>query len=175
MTEYNENDQVDIDAKFNDEVNAEQVDQIIKDGLPPQGTYQTDPTEYPLNAFLNVNLEKHGETIVGERRVITFTGLASGRFDGETITNRLRFRISPDARKKRDFETKELTEKDDLMTRLYAQAVKAYETTVGEKPKRNPDLIEWVKNAPIRVRTFNTDGGESMVIAISPVGRARRR
>ena len=166
----------DLDTLFSDEVNAAQVDQIIKDGLPPQGSYQTNPDEYEVNSFINMQDEKNAEgAVTGQRRVITFVGIATGRFDGDEVNARMRFRISPDARKKRDWETKELTEKDDLMTRLYAQAVKAYESTTGAKPKRNTDLIDWLKTSSIKVRTFNTDSGESLVIGITPVGRGARR
>lgn len=163
---------VDIDEKFNDEVNATAVNEGIKSALPPQGTYQTNPEEYPLNAFLGESDEKdESGSVISKRRTITFTGLVSGVFQGETVTNRIRFTISPDRRKKRDFETRELTEKDDIRTRLYDQAVKTYEKSVGEMPKRNNDLVEWLKSNPFNVRTFNTADGESMVITISPRGR----
>lgn len=173
MTEDNGEYQVDMDEKFNDEVNTAAVNEGIKAALAPQGTYQTQE-EYPLNAFLGESNEKDADgAITGQRRTITLTGLFAGKFDGEMVTTRLRFVLSPDRRKKRDFVTREMTDKDDLRTRLYDQAVKTYEKTVGEMPKKNTDLVEWLKSNPFKVRTFNTSDGESMVINISPAGRGR--
>ncbi len=173
MTETNEQ-YTDIDEKFNDEVNSAAVNEGIKAALPPQGTYQSHPDEYPLNAYLGEFDEKDADgAVTGKRRTITFTGLFTGKFDGEELTTRFRFAISPDRRKKRDYESGEMTEKDDLKTRLYDQAVKTYEKAAGEMPKRNTDLVEWLKSNPFKVRTFNTSDGESMVLSISPAGRGR--
>lgn len=175
MTEdYTEPQEVTIDSLFNNEVDTQATEDINRRAATPAGTYTTNPEEYPLNVFANLNEEKDADgAVVGKRTVATITGLAFATIKGEDVTLRLRVRISPDARKKRDFETKELTEKDDLMTRLWAQAVTTYKASVGEYPKRGTDLLEWVKSNPFKVRTFVTQEGENMAIAISPVGRRR--
>lgn len=158
---------VDMDTLFNREVNEAEVNEVNRRSATPAGTYITNPDEYPINVFANTFNETDG----GTRTVLTFAGLAQATIKGEDVTLRFRFRISPDARKKLDFETKEPTEKDDLPTRLYAQAVTAYRAQQKEAPKNVGQLVEWLKSSPIRVRTFVTQEGEPMVIAISAARR----
>ena len=111
--------------------------------------------------------------MIGKRRSIDIVGL----FKMKDTTTRLRFSISPDYAKKKVYVNNEWTgeylEKPDSQSKLYAQAVKAYEASVKEMPKGIPALVEFLVSSPIRVRTFTRDDGELGVTTISPAGRGR--
>ena len=175
MTDETADNVVDMDELFQREINEAEVNEINKRAAAPQGTYTTVPDEYPLNVFVNEIDEKvNGEPTGTKRLILTVTGMAQGVFKGETVNLRLRFGISPDQRAKRNFDTgEEIEGKDDLKTRLYAQAVTTYKASVGDAPKKLGDLVEFLKSSPYKVRTFNTTEGDSMVIAISPARRRR--
>lgn len=177
MTEYNEEqtEQPTMDSMFADEViNAEQVNQTIKDSGAPAGTYQSDPDEYPLAAYPKERELKDVEgQVIGKRRSIDIVGL----FAMKDVKTRIRFTISPDYGKRKVYEgdswTGEYLDKPDSQSKLYAQLVKAYEAQVKELPKNVPALIEWAVSTPIRVRTMVGRDGEPVVLAVSPAGRGR--
>ena len=179
MTEDNEQLPPDMESLFQDEViNAEQVNQTIRDSGAPAGTYQSQPEEYPLNAYPKVRELKDVEgAVIGTRRSIDVVGLFVGRFEGEDVKTRIRFTISPDAGKRKVYEgdqwTGEFMEKPDSQSKLYAMAVKTYEATVKEMPKTVPALVEWMKESTFKVRTMVGRDGEPVVLAISPAGRGR--
>ncbi len=170
---------VDMESLFQDEViNAEQVNQTIRDSGAPAGTYQSDPDEYPLNAYPKERELKDVEgAVIGKRRSIDIVGLFTGRFDGADVRTRIRFTISPDYGKRKVYEGDqwigEYLDKPDSQSKLYAQAVKAYEATVKELPKGVIQLIEWLRENPFRVRTMQGSNGDPVVLAISPVRRGR--
>ena len=165
----------DIDTMFADEViNADQINQTIRDSGAPAGTYQSDPDEYPLNAYPKERELKDVEgAVIGERRSIDIVGL----FTMKDTKTRIRFTISPDYGKRKVYQgdewTGEYLDKPDSQSKLYAQAVKAYEATVKEMPKGVPQLVEFLVSTPIRVRTMVGRDGEPVVLAISPAGRGR--
>ena len=179
MTEDNEQLPPDMETLFQDEViNAEQVNQTIRDSGAPAGTYQSQPEEYPLNAYPKVRELKDVEgAVIGSRRSIDVVGLFVGRFEGEDVKTRIRFTISPDAGKRKVYEgdqwTGDYLDKPDSQSKLYAQAVKAYESSVKEMPKNVIALVEWMKESAFRVRTMVGRDGEPVVLAISPAGRGR--
>jgi hypothetical protein len=165
----------DIESMFQDEViNAEQINQTIRDSGAPAGTYQSDPDEYPLNAYPKERELKDVEgAVIGKRRSIDIVGL----FTMKDTKTRIRFTISPDYGKRKVYEneswTGEYLDKPDSQSKLYAQAVKAYEATVKEMPKSVPALVEFLIATPFRVRTMVGRDGEPVVLAISPAGRGR--
>ena len=179
MTEDNEQLPPDMETLFQDEViNAEQVNQTIRDSGAPAGTYQSQPEEYPLNAYPKVRELKDVEgAVIGTRRSIDVVGLFVGRFEGEDVKTRIRFTISPDAGKRKVYEgdqwTGDYLDKPDSQSKLYAQAVKAYESSVKEMPKNVIALVEWMKESTFKVRTMVGRDGEPVVLAISPAGRGR--
>ena len=179
MTEDNEQLPPDMETLFQDEViNAEQVNQTIRDSGAPAGTYQSQPEEYPLNAYPKVRELKDVEgALIGTRRSIDVVGLFVGRFEGEDVKTRIRFTISPDAGKRKVYEgdqwTGDYLDKPDSQSKLYAQAVKAYESSVKEMPKNVIALVEWMKESTFKVRTMVGRDGEPVVLAISPAGRGR--
>lgn len=166
---------VDMESLFQDEViNAEQINQTIRDSGAPAGTYQSDPEEYPLNAYPKERELKDVEgAVIGKRRSIDIVGL----FSMKDTRTRIRFTISPDYGKRKVYEgdqwTGEYLDKPDSQSKLYAQAVKAYEATVKEMPKTVPALVEFLTSTPFRVRTMQGRDGELVALAISPAGRGR--
>ena len=173
--ETNEQPEVTMDSLFTDEViNAEQVNQTIRDSGAPAGTYQSDPDEYPLNAYPKERELKDVEgAVIGKRRSIDIVGL----FSMKDTKTRIRFTISPDYGKRKVYEgdqwTGEYLDKPDSQSKLYAQSVKAYEATVKEMPKSIPALVEFLTSTPFRVRTMVGRDGEPVVLAVSPAGRGR--
>ena len=165
----------DLESLFQDEVtNAEQVNQTIKDSGAPAGTYQSNPNEYPINAYPQQRDEKNVEgAVIGQRKSINLVGL----FTMKDVTTRIRFTISPEYRQKKVYDgdswTGEYAEKPDSQSKLYAQAIKAYEASVHEMPKGVIALVEWMKVNPFRVRTMQGRDGDLVVLAISPAGRGR--
>ena len=170
---------VDLESLFQDEViNAEQVNQTIRDSGAPAGTYTSQPEEYPINAYPKVRELKDVEgQVIGSRKSIDFAGLFVGRFDGKDVTTRIRFTISPEYGKRKGYEgdqwTGEYLDKPDSQSKLYAQAVKTYEATVKEMPKGVLQLVEFLTSTPFRVRTMVGRDGDPVVLAISPAGRGR--
>lgn len=175
MTNEDEQNAPDLESLFQDEViNAEQVNQIIRDSGAPAGTYQSDPDEYPLNAYPKEREEKDLDgNVIGKRRSIDIVGL----FTMKDTTTRIRFTISPDYRQKKvyvnDEWTGEYLEKPDSQSKLYAMAVKAYETTVKEMPKGVMQLVEWLTSNQFRVRTMIGRDGDPVVLNVTAAGRGR--
>ena len=171
--ETNEQPVVDMESLFQDEViNAEQVNQTIKDSGAPAGTYQSDPDEYPLNAYPKERELKDVEgAVIGKRRSIDIVGL----FSMKDTKTRIRFTISPDYAKKKvyvnDEWTGEFLDKPDSQSVLYAQSVKVYESVVKELPKSIPALVEFLVGTPIRVRTMQGRNGDLVVLNVTPAGR----
>ena len=162
----------------NEVINADQVNQTIRDSGAPAGTYQSNPEEYPLQAYPKVRELKDVEgQVIGSRKSIDIVGLFTGRFDGKEERARVRFTISPEYHNRKVYEgdqwTGEYLDKPDSQSKLYAQSVKAYETTVKEMPKSIPALVEFLTSTPFRVRTMVGRDGEPVVLAVSPVGRGR--
>ena len=179
MTDERDESTVDMESLFQNEViNAEQVNQTIRDSGAPAGTYQTNPEEYPLQVYPKVRELKDMEgQVTGSRKSIDIVGLFTGRFDGKEERARVRFTISPEYHRRKVYEgdqwTGEFMDKPDSQSKLYAQAVKAYEAGAKELPKNVLQLVEWMTQNPFRVRTMVGRDGDPVVLAISPTGRRR--
>lgn len=141
---------------FEQPVDAKEAAEITKRNMAPAGEYVTDPEEFgQLSVTAQVNEDG--------RRVFAFFGRMT--HVKEQVQAQVRFRLSPDARPKKDFQTGEIIEgKDDLNTRLYAAAVKAY--TLGHDgatPKKLGDLTEWLQTVGgLRVGTMQ--GDEDLIV-----------
>lgn len=189
---------VSLDDLFQEEVDHAEAEEVLRRGLLPNGTYVTAPEKF---GPMNVNIERVEEkddagTVYGHRTVITLTGrgVATVRLKDEKtgavtlkeIEGGLRVQVSPDVRRARDFETGEELDKDDSKSKLWAQAVKAFEMDLGEKPKTKGAVVEYLRDCPVRFRMIqvgvatkrnpNPDGEpRNLVIAISPLKRAGGR
>ena len=170
--EVMDHEEVTMDDLFNQEVDSAQVEETIRRSLPPVGTYTTNPDESPINVFVAKVAEKDATgRVTGSRRLATVTGMGTNLRGGEEFKARLRFKMSPDLRKAREYvdgeATGNLLDKDDLASRLWAQAVQAYHKTNGSYPQKENELLEWLKSAPFKARIFHTRDGEIMVVAIT--------
>lgn len=174
MTEDYQDNVVDIDSMFNKEVDASQAEEAIQSLLPPKGNYQTNPDDYPLNAFANEFEEKDGS---GKRRMVTLTGFAFATIEGTEYKTRLRLRLSPDARKAAEYvddePTGELTDKDDAATKRWNEALKLYKDKVKSLPKNELELIEFLKATPFRVYGYHGRNGEMGFSQITAPKRGR--
>lgn len=153
----------DIDSVLGGEVNVEDTAATLKAGLPPAGTYQSDPEQYPLSAF--VDKDKAG------RRVITLQGIAV--FKGGESKARIRVKLSPDTREGKVYvdgqDTGESTGKPDSKSLRWAEAVRAYQQTFKENPKREANVVEYLKTSPIKFRMFQ--GSEDLACANISAGK----
>lgn len=134
-------------------VNAQEAEAIRKRNLPPSGDYETDPEEFG-------EFSCTPSTSEDGRVTFTFFGRARITRKGETTEASLRYRISPDARTKKNFETgEEMEGKDDLQTRLWAEAVGVYAAQREEGPKNRRQLCEFLQGARLRLNTMNGEDG----------------
>lgn len=153
-----------LDDLHTAEVNVDEARQVIQRSLPPTATYETDPaTNGPLTVTVAKVQEKRGGQPTGTfRTVITMSGRAvaynvrNEEGEVEDIPTGIRFRMSPEVRNKVDFETQEDTDKDDIQTRLWAQAVAAYKATYKEDPKTQAQVVEYLRDTPARYRLIQT-------------------
>jgi hypothetical protein len=177
-----------LDDLFKQDVDLAVADEINRASLSPSGTYQSDPGEAPLNAFPSkVKLkDADGNETGQERLVITLTGRAVATIKGKVEKAGLRVRMSPDRMKKVDFESGEVTDKDDLQSRLWAQAIGAFKAQFGEAPKSMGAVVQYLTEYPVRFRVIQIGvptksnpepNGEpgNLVMSISPVRKQRGR
>lgn len=175
-----------LDDLFNEEVDLATADDINRSALSPAGTYQSNPEEAELSASVaRVKMkDKDGNETGVERTMVTVVGRVTATIKGEQVSGGVRVRLSPDRIKKNDFETGEATDKDDMASRLWANAVTAYKTHFGESPKNKGQVVEYLTKYPVRFRQIQVGvptksnpepNGEpgNLVVAISPV-RAKR-
>ena len=148
-------------------IDAQEAEAIKKRNLPPSGDYDTVPEEFG-------EFSVTPSTNEAGRLTFTFFGRGRTQRKGEVTESSLRYRISPDQRNKIDFATGEEVEgKDDLQTRLWAEAVGVYAAVQGEAPKNRRQLIEFLQQASIRLNTMNGEDG-LIVLHIKAPARARR-
>ena len=158
-----ENDPSDM---FDAPVDAAAAQEIQKRNMAPGGNYVTDPDTFG-------ELTVTPSTNEDGRRVFGFFGRCKYAGRGEEVVTALRFRLSPDARPKKDVDGNVVEGKDDLSTRLYAQAVGAYvRANDGAAPKTLRDLADWIKGTTgLRLRTMQ-GSDDLVVLSISaPTGR----
>lgn len=151
---------------FDAPVDVEQAQQIQKRNMAPAGTYVTDPDTFG-------ELTVTPMTQDDGRRVFAFFGRTKYAGKGDEVVSALRFRLSPDARPKKDAEGNVVAGKDDLSTRLYAQAVGAYARAHdNDAPKTLRDLSDWIKAAQgIQLRTMQ--GSDDLVVLSISAPRGR--
>ena len=174
MTDETNEQPVDIDTLFNQEVNAAEADAAISSLLPPKGNYQTNPDEFPLQAYANSFEEKDGS---GVRRMITLIGQVFATIEGVEYKTRLRLKLSPDARKAQEYvddqPTGELSDKDDAATKRWNEALKLYKDKCKELPKKESNVIEFLQSNPFRVYGYHGRDGEMGFSQITAPKRGR--
>lgn len=156
----------DVEHWYDEPVDAKEADAIQKRNQQPAGDYETVPEEFgEFSCTPTTNDEG--------RLTFTFFGRGRTQRKGEVTEASLRYRISPDARTKRNFETgEEIEGKDDLQTRLWAEAVSVYAQAQGEAPKTRRQLVEFLQQTPLRLNTMNGEDG-LIVLHIKSVRRGR--
>jgi hypothetical protein len=167
-------------------LDADKSAEVARSGLVPAGTYQTDPAKNgPMNVLVNQFEEKDDAgNVTGTRLMVTFTGRGEARVKiGNDIVNQtggLRVRLSPQYRKKLDFDTREELASYDMASRLWQNAESAFKQAFGEAPKNAGQVVEYLRDYSVRFRQIQvgvptksnpTPNGEpgNMVVAISPV------
>lgn len=142
---------------FDAPVDAQQAQEIQKRNMAPAGTYVTDPDTF---GELTVTPSQQDDG----RRVFAFFGRTKYAGKGDEVVSALRFRLSPDARPKKTADGEVVAGKDDLSTRLYAQAVGAYaRANDGATPKTLRDLSDWIKAVPgLQLRTMQ--GSDDLIV-----------
>lgn len=147
-----------MDDFFSMEVDQAGVEETLRKGLLPNGTYRTDPDEFgDMNAYPRLMEEKDDQgTVIGTRRVIRLTGRGKAKVKIKKelvqIDGRLEVELSPDYRDKRDFETGEILDVPDSRSKLWAQAVRAFETHYQEKAKNAGQVVAYLTKVPVRFR-----------------------
>lgn len=162
-------DETAVSDMYDEPIDLKAAEEISKRNQPPRGTYVTIMDFEP-----SVTPTKYE----GEDRQFYTVFLRAGQRTkgGEVVEQGLRFKISPDARAKRDQEGNEIPGKDDIATRLWADLVKAYVDHAGEdgEPlKTKGQLFAFLQNTPLAFNTMNGDNGQLIVLNISKP-RARR-
>lgn len=153
-----------LDDLHDREVDVAGARAVQQRALPPSATYETDPDENgPMNVAVAIVPEKRGGALTGtSRTVITLSGRATAfrvrGEDGEVsdVPTGIRFKMSPDVRRKVDWETQEETDKDDIQTKLWAQAVTVYQQAIGDEPKSQKAVVEYLRDNAARYRLIQT-------------------
>ena len=164
MTNEYEEQQEQAEEIGSEELDAKEAQSIHKANRPLSGDYATDPESFgELTVTREVN-EEDG------RVSYQFAGRArSARRGHEEVVNFLRFRLSSERRPKKDFESGEVIEgKDDLRSRLYAEAFNAFvQANDDATPKKMSDLTAWLASTPnVRLNTMAGDAGDLIVLHV---------
>lgn len=157
-----------MDELFEQQVKMDEVKQAEKDMLIPAATYTTVPA-------LQV---KKGVSEAG-RPYVRFFGPIQAVIEatGEEVKANIGFAFSH-VRQNRIDKDGEDTGKPDNMTKLYTNAVAAYKKAYGENPATVNDVINYIRDYPVRVRVIQvgvptknnpepTGEAGNMVVAIS--------
>lgn len=161
MSEFEQNEtptEFTMDEFFSMEVDQSQVEETLRKGLVPSGTYQTDPAEFgEMNVYPRLVEEKDDQgTVTGHRRVVRITGRGRAKVkigeEMKLIEGRIEFEMSPEYRNKRDWNTGEISEQPDSRSKLWAQACKAFEATYHEKAKNGAQVVSYLTSTPVRFR-----------------------
>lgn len=173
----------DMDALFEKHVDFDDVRKTQSDSLKPVGSYHTVPV-------LNVQANRVKEGANAGRLMIRFFGpatllvteknaKAAGLPVGTEIKAQFGFGISPERANKvqRDGTP---TGEPDHSSKLWAQAVSAYEVAYKQKAATIGDVVRYVQNYPVVIRVIQVgvasaknpepDGEPgNIVMGISPV------
>ena len=152
---------------FDQPIDASAAQEILKRNRKPQGDYTTDP-------------ERFGDLVVttrvgddGRFTVRFFGRMTQSKRGAEAVTNAVAFSLSPQRRPKKIWvdgqDTGQVDEsKDDLQTKLYAQAIALYTEVTEHAPKKLDDLVEFLKSARYVVQTM-AQGDDLMGTALKKV------
>ena len=168
-----------MDALFDQQVSDEDMRRIDADSLRPVGTYVTEKltmvfeTEGPLDYAGNPNPRKGRSVfrffgpatmVVGEREAAALKATV-----GTKITGYFTVRISPDRYNWDDGSP-------DTQTKLWGMAVKAYKLAAGKATCSVREVVEYVRDYPVRLRVIQKNVKEDStgqprndVVAISAV------
>lgn len=149
-----------IDDLFAQSVDADKQTAAEKELLLKAGTWTTVPPFAP-----KVTKDKTGRTIInffGRVRLLDKDG-------NETDKGSIGFRMSPDRRNAKDFETQEETDKMDRPSKNYVMAVKAFKVAYERDPENVGEVVTYLRDYEIRLRIMQTQSLENMVVAISAV------
>jgi hypothetical protein len=166
-------DETALSEHYDEPVDVAKAQETQKRNRPPAGNYVTlledfEPSITPAEPFED---DKERKTYS------VFLRAGQRSRGGEVVEQALKFKISPDVRPARDFQTHEIKEgKDDIQSRLWAELVKAYldyQGEDGEPLKTKGQLFEYIKNTPLVFNTMNNDQGGLTVLHISNQRRSR--
>ena len=153
-------------------IDAAEAAEITKRNAKPAGDYVTDPDAF---GEFSDTIRKAEDGRVS----IAFFGRANRSSRGrETVANTLRFTISSEARRKKIYadgkDTGQVDEnKDDLQTRLYAEAVSTFTAVHEEAPKNLGQLVGWLKSGTYTLNTMLGSDGDLVCLHIKPARRSR--
>ena len=170
----------DMDALFERQVSMDDVRRVEADSLRPVGTYITQglAMQHEVEGELGYNGEpnpRKGRSVFRFYGPATLTvadekqSLALKAPIGQEIKGYFTMRISPDRFNWDDGSP-------DTQTKLWAQAVKACSVAYGESPKSVRQVVEYVRDYPVRLRVIqkntkedSTGAPRNDVVALSPV------
>ena len=166
--EVTHDDGPDMDALFEREFTADDATKTLQGGLPPAGTYDTDPDQFgPMNV---AKLPGIGED---KRPMLMVTGRVKALFKGEEKSTGVRFRLSPESRAKRDEAGDAIEGTIDSATKLWARAVKVYKEIHSENPTGTL-LAAFLSDGRYRLRLWlPPDGEDFRVLDIYPLKKSR--
>ncbi len=166
-----------VDDLFQQFVSEEEVKQTEKDSILPQGTYTTIPE-------FKVTLGDKD----GRKNARLFGRIIKTDEDGVETKGAIGYPLSWQRRNKLEKIKDETTgvvieEKDtgkpDYLSKMFAQAVKAYTVAHGEAPTEldaegtlNVNIgkvITYLRDYPHKIRVIQTQNNENMVVSISAV------
>ena len=166
-----------VDDLFKQFVSEEEVKQTEKDSILPQGTYTTVP-EFKVTLG-----EKDGR-----KNARLFGRIFKVEENGDETKGAIGYPLSWQRRNKmeeiKDESTgvvidKKDTGKPDYLSKMFAQAVKAYTVAFGEAPTEVDNegtvninigkVITYLRDYPHKIRVIQTQNNENMVVAISAV------
>ena len=166
-----------VDDLFKEFVAEEEIKQTEKDSILPQGTYTTIPDfkvtlgekDGRKNARLFGRISKTDENDVETKGAIGYPLSWIRKNKIEKIKDETTGVV---------IEEKD-TGKPDYLSKMFAQAVKAYTVAFGEAPTELDDagtvnvnigkVIAYLRDYPHKVRVIQTQNNENMVVSITAV------
>ena len=158
---------------YNEEINHQAVQETLRAGLSPAGTYRTNPEKYGEATATRSDMfdkDDAGNDIPGTgRRIITIRGRMEAFFKDKTQPTGQRFvataigdprsglQLSPDVREKNEYdpETNEiigtLPGTRDSKSARWAEACLAFKAQFGDEPKTLGAVVDFLKFYSYRV------------------------
>jgi hypothetical protein len=169
-----------LDATWATEVNQVEAQEIQKRNGAPAGTYVTDPESYaPILTTGKRDEKNKAGDVIGPREMATVIVRGTAKIKGTEVTQVLRFDLSPDSRHKKIYEGDQWTgeydlAKDDLASRLWANAVNAYKEYTGVASFTRVDVLDYLKTTPVALQTMQGNRGDLVVLKLTNRGRKAR-